>query len=81
MVMGQLAKMLVLVGLLIALVGVVMWLISKMGFQGLPGDIRYEGRHVRLYFPVVTCVVVSIVVTGLAWLISVLIRWWSGGQS
>ncbi len=34
----------------------------------LPGDIRIQGRGGTFYFPIVTCVVVSIVLSLLAWL-------------
>jgi hypothetical protein len=39
-----------------------------MGFRGLPGDIRIEGEHSRVFFPIVTCVVLSAALTGVLWL-------------
>ncbi len=66
--MTQFGKYLVLLGLGIALVGVVVWALGRSGFRGLPGDIRIETRNVKVYFPVVTCVVLSILLTLAAWL-------------
>jgi hypothetical protein len=64
----SLGKSLVLVGLVIALLGAGLWLFGRGGGAWLPGDIVVEKRHVRFYFPVVTCLVVSLVLSGIAWL-------------
>jgi hypothetical protein len=66
--MTQFGKYLVLLGLGIAVVGVVVWVLGRSGFRGLPGDIRIETKNVKVYFPVVTCVVLSILLTLAAWL-------------
>lgn len=36
----------------------------------LPGDIVYEGKNTRLYFPIMTCVVLSVAFSFVLWLIS-----------
>lgn len=64
----QLGKQIVVVGLGLAMLGAAVWLLGKTGFRGLPGDLRYESDGVRIYFPIVTSVVVSLVLTGLLWL-------------
>lgn len=61
-------KLLVVIGLLVALSGVVVWALGRAGFRGMPGDIRYESGNIRFYFPVVTCIVVSVILTALMWL-------------
>ena len=66
--MANTGKMLVLVGLLVAVAGAVVWTLGRAGFRGMPGDIRYESGNVRFYFPVVTCVVLSVILTALSWL-------------
>ncbi len=71
--MADLGKLLVVFGLLLAAAGGAVWLLGRTGFRGLPGDIRYESDNVRVYFPVVSCLVVSAVLTGLMWLW----QWWS----
>jgi hypothetical protein len=40
----------------------------------LPGDIRIEGEHTRFYFPITTCVVLSLVLSAVAWLVRNLTR-------
>ncbi len=40
-----------------------------MGFRGLPGDIRYETDNVRIYFPVVTMLALSLVLSLVLWII------------
>jgi len=66
--MSEIGKVLIAVGALLMLVGVVVWALGRVGFHGLPGDIRYQGEHVRFYFPIVTCIVLSIVLTAAMWL-------------
>lgn len=74
--MTSIGKMIVIAGLALIVVGGVLWLLGKSGFRGLPGDIRYESDNVRFYFPIVTCLVLSILLTGLAWLVMFLRNWW-----
>jgi hypothetical protein len=35
----------------------------------LPGDIAVEGKGVRFYFPLVTCILVSLLLTVILWLV------------
>ena len=48
-----------------------MWLLApSIPWLGkLPGDIRIERENFRFYFPVVTCILISLVLTGIMWLI------------
>jgi hypothetical protein len=64
----SLGKNLVLVGLMIAAIGAALWLFGRNGGGLLPGDIVVEKKNVRFYFPVVTCIVVSLVLSAIAWL-------------
>jgi hypothetical protein len=61
-------------GLAIAVIGAVVWLAARAGFRGLPGDVAYQGQNVRFYFPIVTCIVLSILLTAGVWLW----RWLAG---
>ena len=58
------------IGLIIAGIGFI-WLIApSISWIGkLPGDISVERENFRFYFPVVTCIVVSVALTGIMWLI------------
>jgi hypothetical protein len=64
--MPQLGKLFILSGLVLVLVGAVLML----GPRKLPGDIVYRGRNTTVYFPIVTCLVISVVLTLVSWLIS-----------
>ncbi len=66
--MTDLGKILILVGLLIALIGLIVLGLARIGFRGLPGDISYQSNNVRIYFPIVTCVVISLLLTLATWL-------------
>jgi uncharacterized protein YybS (DUF2232 family) len=67
---NDLGKYLVLVGLLIAAVGVVLWSgFGRTWLGRLPGDIHYSRGHFTFYFPVVTCLLISAILTLLLWLL------------
>jgi ABC-type anion transport system duplicated permease subunit len=72
--MSQMGRLLVIAGLVMVVVGLAIWLAGRLGWRGLPGDIRYESEGVRFYFPIMTCLVVSVAVTALVWLIAWLRR-------
>ncbi len=62
--------MLLILGLVLAGIGL-LWIVwpSIPWLGRLPGDIRVEGEHVRFYFPLVTCLLLSVVLSLLLWLI------------
>jgi len=67
--MNEMGKYLVIVGLLIAAVGVLLWSGVGKGWLGrLPGDINYSKGNFSFHFPIVTCLIVSVVLTLLLWL-------------
>jgi membrane protein implicated in regulation of membrane protease activity len=67
--MGDLGKMLMLLGAVVFAVGAAFALAGKLPWLGrLPGDIAVERGPVTFYFPIVTCVIVSVVLTLLFWL-------------
>ena len=77
MISFQLGKFLVIVGVLLVAVGLLLMAGAKLPFPGLgrlPGDIAYKGKNVHFYFPIVTCLVLSVVLTLVFWLISYLTR-------
>jgi len=69
--MTDLGKMLLLLGGVIVLVGAVLLLAGKLNLPlgRLPGDITVRGKHSVFYFPIVTCVVISIVLSLIFWLL------------
>ena len=67
--MNEMGKYLVIVGLLIAAVGILLWSGVGRGWLGkLPGDINYTKGNFSFHFPIVTCLIVSILLTLLLWL-------------
>jgi hypothetical protein len=57
----ELGKLLVIVGFVIVVLGVLVWTGIGTGWLGrLPGDIRLERGNSVFYFPIVTCIIVSI---------------------
>ena len=63
--MTDLGKMLVLVGGLAIVAGLLLMLVGRahLPLGRLPGDIVYRGKHTTFYFPLVTCIVVSVVLS------------------
>lgn len=67
--MQDFGKILVAVGLVIVVLGLVLWKTGGLGPLGrLPGDITIKGEHSRFYFPIVTCLIISAVLTLISWL-------------
>ncbi|MGC4232413.1 MAG: DUF2905 domain-containing protein [Niabella sp.] len=69
--MHQAGKYMVVAGVLLIIVGVVLWLSgNRLNFLGrLPGDIRIEKENFKFYFPVTTLILISLIVNGIIWLI------------
>jgi hypothetical protein len=62
--MQEFGKLLVGLGSLVLLLGFALWSGFGAGWLGrLPGDIRIEREHSAFYFPIVTCIIISIVVS------------------
>jgi len=62
-------RSLVFVGLAIVAIGLLWPWIRKLGLGRLPGDIRIQTDHGAFYFPIVTCLVVSLVISLVLWLL------------
>jgi len=60
-----------LVGALLFVVGALVVLGGRahLPIGRLPGDIAYRGKHTSFYFPVTTCIVISLVLTLVLWLL------------
>jgi Mg2+/citrate symporter len=67
----ELGKLIVIIGVVATLIGLVMWGGFAPKWLGrLPGDIRIEREHSSFYFPIATCIILSIV-------LSLLLSLWS----
>jgi hypothetical protein len=66
----EVGRLLINAGILLVVVGLLIVAGEKLGIRvgRLPGDIRIEGPRGGFYFPVVTCLLVSVVLSLLFWL-------------
>jgi len=62
-------RILIAIGAGLLLVGLLWPWLSSLGLGRLPGDIRVETENGVFYFPITTCVVISIVLSLVAWFI------------
>jgi hypothetical protein len=67
--MFGMGKLLFLVGLIVTAVGLVLMLGERLGLGRLPGDIVVERKSFSFYFPVVTCLLLSALLTLILWFI------------
>jgi len=61
-------KLLVTLGVVLVAAGLLWPTLSRLGLGRLPGDIAIQGEHGGFYFPIVTCILVSLVLTLIFWL-------------
>jgi Protein of unknown function (DUF2905) len=67
----ELGKILLVVGVVLVGAGALLVFGARLPFRlgRLPGDLSYQGRHGSFYFPVVTCVLVSVALTLIFWIV------------
>lgn len=70
--MSQIGKLILWLGLALVVIGAAMMLAGRLGLPlgRLPGDFVYRGKHTTVYFPLVTCIVISVVLTLIFYVIS-----------
>ena len=67
--MHDFGRILVFVGLGIVVVGAILWKTGGLfGLGKLPGDIFVQKGGSSFYFPIVTCIIISVILTLLSWL-------------
>ena len=62
------SRFLITLGDILVIVGFLWPYLTKMGLGRLPGDIVVEREHSRLYFPITTSIIISLVLSLLFWL-------------
>jgi uncharacterized membrane protein YidH (DUF202 family) len=66
--MPELGKTLVILGVVIAMIGLLVWSgVGRGWFGHLPGDINYTRGNMSFHFPIITCVILSIVLSLVMW--------------
>lgn len=56
-------KILIIIGIIILAVGLLYPFLKKIGLGQLPGDIIYKSDNSTFFFPIVTCIIISVVLT------------------
>ncbi|HXY15027.1 MAG TPA: DUF2905 domain-containing protein [Terriglobales bacterium] len=70
--MADLGKLLILLGAIVIVAGIVLMLLGRTGIPlgRLPGDIVYRGKNTTFYFPLATCILLSVVLSAIFYVIS-----------
>ncbi|MGB6689330.1 MAG: DUF2905 domain-containing protein [Terracidiphilus sp.] len=70
--MSELGKALIGLGVLITLIGALVLLAGHFGLPlgRLPGDFAYRGKNVSVYFPLGTCILISVVLSVILYLLT-----------
>ncbi len=64
MLMAEIGKLLLIVGIILSIMGLIFIFGSKVpGLGRLPGDIFIKKGNLTFFFPIVTCILISIIVT------------------
>lgn len=63
-------RLLILLGIVLVAAGLLWPLIRRSGLGRLPGDILIRSGNSSFYFPIVSCIVVSVALSLLLWLIN-----------
>jgi hypothetical protein len=65
----QIGKWLISAGIIMALLGALVMIFGRIGLFKLPGDLEFGSKHWRVYFPIASCIVISIILTAVLWLL------------
>jgi hypothetical protein len=64
----QMARFLIVLGLVILVAGLLRPYLSQIGLGRLPGDIVIERKNVTFYFPLMTCLLISVLFSAIFWI-------------
>jgi hypothetical protein len=68
--LGAFGKILIILGIIIIITGGLLLLANKIPFFGkLPGDIAIQKKNFSFYFPITTCIIISIILSFIMWLL------------
>lgn len=72
----ELGRMMLVVGIVLVVIGGLLAYGARLPFRlgRLPGDIVWQGRSGTFYFPIVTCIVLSLLFSAVVWVIGILRR-------
>jgi hypothetical protein len=69
--MTEIGRIIVILGITLIVVGGIVMMLNRTGLPlgRLPGDIVYKGKNTTFYFPLATCILLSVVVSAVMYLI------------
>ena len=68
--MKDMGKLMVVIGIMVTILGILLWTgVGKNWLGRLPGDIHYTRGNFSLHFPLMTCLIVSVILTLLFWIL------------
>lgn len=65
----QVARYVMIAGAFILVLGVVLWVLGRLGVGRLPGDLSFGGKNWKVYLPIGTCILLSVLLTLLFYLL------------
>ena len=65
----EIGKTLIVIGAVLVVAGLLWMVGSRFGLGHLPGDIAIERENFRLYFPLGTCILISVILSAVFWII------------
>jgi hypothetical protein len=68
----DLGRLLLALGIVVAIIGALLYFGARLPFRlgRLPGNIIHRSEHTTFYFPIVSCLVISVVLSVVLWLFS-----------
>ncbi len=63
------ARFLIILGLILLVAGLLWPYIAKLGLGRLPGDIVFSRGNTTFYFPIVTSIILSVVLSAVLWML------------
>jgi len=66
----QMSRLLISFGIVLIVAGLLWPVLQKFGLGRLPGDIVVERENFRFYFPIVTSLIISLILTVILWLLN-----------
>ena len=68
----QIGKLLIIIGMVITLAGLLIVILSRFGLFRLPGDLEFGSRNWKVYIPIASSIILSIILTLILWIINYL---------
>ena len=66
----QFGKWLITIGVVIALIGSLTMILGRIGIFKLPGDLEFGSKNWHIYFPIASCVLISVILMIILWIVN-----------